>query len=115
LRLLRLGKRAGWLGGARAVHLGSASGLSLSWRHPWWLLTNRWRALAGNLTPAALIGALPRLLRGDLRAVRTLSRGNPRALPVAAAVIAAIPLLIGGGWRRRTPGPRLQSLPEDAP
>ncbi len=115
LRLLRLGRRAGWVGGAQAVHLGSASGPSLSWRHPWWLLTNRWRALAGNLTPAALVSTLPRLLRGELRAVRTLSRGNPRALPVAAAAIAAMPLLIGGGWRRRTPGPRLQSLPEDVP
>jgi hypothetical protein len=103
------------VGGARTVHLGSASGPSLRWRHPWWLLANRWRALAGNLTPSALIAALPRLLRGELRAIRTLSRGSPRTLPVAAGVIAAIPLLVAEGWRRRTPGPRLRSIPEDSP
>ena len=112
LRLFRLGRRALWIGGARTVHLGSASGPSLRWRHPWWVLANRWRALAGNLTPSALLRALPHLLRSEIRAVRTLGRSNWRALPVAAAVAAVLPLLVAGGWRRQTPGPRLDTIPE---
>ena len=112
LRLHRLGWRAQWVGGARAEHFGSASGPSLRWRHPWWVLTNRWRALAGNLSPSALLRALPRLLRGEIRAVPTLGRSNWRALPAAAAVAAVFPLLVAGGWRRQTPGPRLDTIPE---
>jgi GT2 family glycosyltransferase len=112
LRLCRLGWRAKWVGGARCRHLGSASGSLLKWRHPWWILANRWRALAGNLSAAALLGAVPTLLRGELRAVRTLMRTNPRSLPVATAVAAAAPLLVARAWLRRTPGPRLQSLPD---
>jgi len=112
LRLHRLGRRAMWVGGARAEHLGSASGPALRWRHPWWVLANRWRALAGNLSPSAFLGALPRLLRGEIRAVRTLGHANWRALPAAAAVAAAFPLLVAGGWRRQTPGPRLDTIPE---
>jgi GT2 family glycosyltransferase len=112
LRLYRLGRRAQWIGGARTVHLGSASGPSLCWRHPWWVLSNRWRALAGNLSPIAFLGALPRLLRGEIRAVRALSRSNWRALPAAAAVVVASPLLVAAGWRRQTPGPRLNAIPE---
>lgn len=112
LRLHRLGLRAQWVGGACAVHLGSASGPSLRWRHPWWVLANRWRALAGNLRPAAFLRELPRLLRGEIRAVRSLSRGNWRALPAAAAVAAVLPLLVAGGWRRKTPGPRLDTIPD---
>ncbi|MCW8984106.1 MAG: glycosyltransferase [Thermoanaerobaculales bacterium] len=112
LRLFRLGRRARWIGGARTVHLGSASGPSLRWRHPWWVLANRWRALAGNLSPSAFLGTLPRLLRGEIRAVRALSRSNWRALPVAAAVTAIFPLLVVAGWRRQTPGPRLNTIPE---
>ena len=111
LRLFRLGRRALWIGGARTLHLGSASGPSLRWRHPWWVLANRWRALAGNLSPSALFGALPRLLRGEIRAIRTLGRRNWRALPAAAAVAAVFPLLVAGGWRRQTPGPRLDTIP----
>jgi len=114
LRLRRLGWRAGWIGGAPTRHLGSSSGRGLRWRHPWWLLANRWRALAGNLTPAATLRLLPRLLRGELRAVHTLVRSNPRTAPVALAVAGVLPLLIASGWRRRTPGPRLSSLPEDS-
>ncbi len=49
--------------------------------------------------------------RGELRAVNTLFRSNPRTLPTAAAVAVNLPRLVVGGWRRHTPGPRLQSLP----
>jgi len=115
LRLYRLGKRALWIGGARTEHLGSATGPSLRWRHPWWVLANRWRALAGNLSPSAFVRALPRLLRGEIRAVRTLGRNNWRALPAAAAVSAGFPLLVARGWRRLTPGPRLNTIPEGQP
>ena len=111
LRLHRLGRGARWIGGAKCRHLGSASGPSLSWRHPWWILTNRWRALAGNLDPAALLGSLPRTLRGEIRAVRTLARDNKKALLVAPAAMASIPALTVAGWRRRTPGPRLNRIP----
>lgn len=112
LRLRRLGWRSAWVGGAPVRHLGSASGAAMRWRHPWWILANRWRALAGNLAAGALLGALPRLLRGELRALRTLSRSNPRAPVVAAAVAAAWPWLVVAGWRRSTPGRRLAALPE---
>jgi GT2 family glycosyltransferase len=112
LRLHRLGRRALWTGGARVAHLGSASGPALRWRHPWWVLANRWRALAGNLSPPALVRALPRLLRGEIRAARALSRENRRAVPVAAVVAFTVPLLVVGGWLRQTPGPRLEAIPE---
>ena len=112
LRLSRLGQRALWIGNARTQHLGSATGPSLRWRHPWWVLANRWRALAGNMSPSAFVGALPGLLRGEIRAIRTLCRSNWRALPVAVVVAAGFPLLVAEGWRRQTPGPRLESIPE---
>jgi GT2 family glycosyltransferase len=115
LRLGRLGWSAQWTPGAPCRHAGSASGLSLRWRHPWWLLANRWRALAGNLGPRALTAALPRLLRGELRAVRTLLPTNPRVCLVAVAVLCALPLLVATGWQRSTAGPRLQRLPETGP
>lgn len=111
LRLARLEWTAGWTAGAICRHMGSSSGAGMRWRHPWWLLANRWRALAGNLTAAALILAAPRLIRGELRAVRTLSRNNPRAVPAAAAVLLALPVLALSGWRRRTPGGRLDGIP----
>jgi len=111
LRLGRLGWRSAWVSGAPVLHLGSSSGPSMAWRHPWWLLANRWRALAGNLSQRALLTNMPRLARGELRAVNTLLRSNPRALPAAAAVAACLPWLVVGGWRRYTPGPRLESLP----
>jgi hypothetical protein len=84
----------------------------MRWRHPWWILANRWRALAGNLSATALLGSLPRLLRGELRAVRTLTRANLRTPLVAAVATAAWPWLVVAGWRRTTPGPRLAGLPE---
>ncbi len=115
LRLRRSGWRAAWTGGAPVRHLGSASGSAFGWRHPWWLLANRWRALAGNLTPGATLRVMPRLLRGDLRAVNTLARSNARAVPAAAAVLVSLPLIITGGWLRSTPGPRLEAIPETAP
>jgi GT2 family glycosyltransferase len=111
LRLRRLGWRAAWVADAPACHLGSTTGRQLRWRHPWWLLANRWRALAGNLSPFALIALLPRLLRGELRASRLLVRSNPRAAPVSLAVLVSLPILVMGGWRRRTAGPRLSALP----
>lgn len=112
LRLMRLGWRAAWTGGAVSRHLGSASGTTFSWRHPWWLMANRWRALAGNLSPGALLHDLPRLLRGELRAIRTLARSNPRATVAAAAAELSAPLLVAGGWLRSTPGERLRVFPE---
>ena len=87
----------------------------MRWRHPWWLLANRWRAFGGNLSPVALVRALPRLSRGELRAAHTLGRTNPRALPIAAAVVAASPLLVMSSMFRKTPGPRLEALPEGPP
>jgi GT2 family glycosyltransferase len=111
LRLGRLGWRSAWVSGAPVVHLGSSSGPSMAWRHPWWLLANRWRALAGNLSRRALLTNMPRLARGELRAVNTLLRSNPRTLPAAVAVAAYLPWLVIGGWRRNTPGPRLENLP----
>lgn len=111
LRIGRLGWRSAWVSGAPVLHLGSSSGPSMVWRHPWWLLANRWRAMAGNLSRRALLTNMPRLVRGELRAVNTLLRSNPRALPVAGAVAAGFPWLVVGGWLRHTPGPRLESLP----
>ncbi len=111
LRLARAGWRALWVPGARCRHLGSATGRSLPWRHPWWILANRWRALAGNLTTGALLLALPRLLRGEVRAVRALARDNPRTWPVAVAVEAALPFLVAGGLLRQGPRRRLGGLP----
>jgi hypothetical protein len=110
LRLCRLGWRSAWVGGVPVRHLGSASGAALHWRHPWWILANRWRALAGNLAAGALLGTLPRLLRGELRALRTLSRSNPRAPAVAAAVRRLAVAGRGGLAARR--GRRLAALPE---
>ena len=113
LRLTRLGWRSAWFGGATVGHLGSATGPSFSWRHPWWVLANRWRAISGNLNPKALVKSLPRLLRGEIRAVNTLSRSNWRAPFVAPAVAVSIKALVLSGWLRSSPGPRLDALPED--
>jgi GT2 family glycosyltransferase len=114
LRLTRMGWRSAWTGGARVRHLASATGPSFRWRHPWWILANRWRAFAGNLSRHALLLALARLYRGELRAVRTLLRRNPRAVPTAVGVSLALPYLIASGWRRRTSGERLANLPGGA-
>jgi len=109
LRLARLGWRSAWVPDAACRHLGSATASGLRWRHPWWVLANRWRALAGNLAPAALARALPRLARGELRAVHTLLRHNPRAAGVGLAVALAAPFLVASALARRSPGPRLDS------
>ncbi len=111
LRLLRLGLRSAWVPGAPCLHLGSASGNRRTWRHPWWILSNRWRALAGNLSPLAFALNFPRLIRGEFRAIRTLTRRNKRTIPVAILVLAALPLIKIQGWLRSTPGPRLPHLP----
>jgi GT2 family glycosyltransferase len=115
LRLHRLGWRARWVGRASSRHFGSTTGPTMRWRHPWWVLANRWRALAGNLSPSALLVATPRLMRGEIRAVRTLVRTNTRVIPTAAAVVIAMPALTARGWLRKTPGPRLKTIPEPAP
>lgn len=112
LRMRRTGRTAMWTSeGPPVRHIGSASGSRFSWRHPWWVLTNRWRVLAGNLTPGALVRAMPRLLRGELRAVNTLARSNRRTLPVAGATTASMPWMILYGWIRSTSGPRLAAIP----
>jgi len=111
LRLLRLGWTCGWTAGAISRHAGSSSGAGMRWRHPWWLLANRWRALAGNLSAVSLIRIAPRLIRGELRAIRTLVRTNPRAAPVAIAVLLSLPFLVVSGWRRHTEGVRLDGIP----
>jgi GT2 family glycosyltransferase len=115
LRLRRSGWRAAWIPGAPCRHLGSVSGASMRWRHPWWVLANRWRALACNLRPSTMLHAMPRLLRGELRAVRCLARQNPRAPLVSTAVLAALPLILGSGWSRSFAAPRLASLTELQP
>lgn len=115
LRLGRLGRHALWVPGAPCRHLGSVSGRGMPWYHPWWILANRWRALAGNLDPGGLARSLPRLLRGELRAVNTLRRANRRALLVALAVAAAWPYLVGRALVRTTPGERLGTLPTEIP
>jgi len=111
LRLRRLQWSACWIPDAHCRHIGSASGPRLRWRHPWWVLANRWRTLAGNLTASAFIAVLPTLLRGELRAIRTLARHNMRAVPAGVAVSALLPWIVVSSRLRRTPGPRLQSLP----
>jgi len=112
LRLHRLGWKAAWVPGAWSSHIGSATSMNLGWRHPWWILTNRWRAFAGNLSKSALFSALPRLIRGEIRAVRTLARDNPRAPAVAGPALAALPWLVMRASGRPSPGPRLNALPE---
>lgn len=112
LRMMRLGWKAAWVPGAFAGHVGSATGHRMTWRHPWWVLANRWRAIAGNLSTAAVFAALPVLLRGELRAVHTLFRHNPRALPTAAAELICLPWLVVRAIRRPSPGRRLTALPE---
>ncbi len=114
LRLLRNGWLAAWVPQSGCRHLGSASGFSLRWRHPWWLLANRWRALAGNLKPVATVRLVPRLLRGELRATRTLLRINRRVALVAPLVFMLLPFLLLSGWLRTSPGKRLNSIPEFA-
>ncbi len=114
LRLRRLGWNSGWTPNAHCLHTGSASAPSMRWRHPWWVMANRWRALAGNLTIPAILALLPTLMRGELRAVRTLARSNPRALPIGVAVAVLLPWLVYGGRRRLSPGPRLDGLPRGA-
>lgn len=112
LRLCRLGWTACWVPGAPVRHRGSATGRALGWRHPWWVLRNRWKAVAGNLAPRAFAHLLPVMLRGEARAVRTLARTNLRSLPAAAAVLAALPWVITNSLRRTSPGERLGELPE---
>jgi GT2 family glycosyltransferase len=112
LRLRRIGWRSAWVPGAWVSHVGSVTARRLGWRHPWWVLVNRWRAFAGNLTAGALLAATPRLLRGELRAINTLTRHNPRAPIAAAAALLALPWMVLRGLGRPSPGARLDRLPE---
>jgi GT2 family glycosyltransferase len=112
LRLKRLGNTSAWVPGARVGHRGSTTGRGLGWHHPWWILQNRWRALAGNLEPDAFLHAFPTLLRGEARAIRTLARNNLRTLPTASAVLATLPWIVRNSLKRASPGPRLAELPE---
>ncbi|MCD4748109.1 MAG: glycosyltransferase [Thermoanaerobaculales bacterium] len=111
LRMNRLNLGLSWIPGAPCRHLGSTTGTKLSWRHPWWLLSNRWRALAGNLTAFGLFRGVPRLMRGEVRAVRTLARGNALVWLVEFAVILAAPFIVVRALFRKTKGPRLTRLP----
>ena len=104
LRLRRLDWRSAWTGGAAVRHLGSATGARFGWRHPWWVLANRWRALAGNLTPSALMRAMPRLLRGELRAVRTLPRTTPARRRWRSPSPASLPMLVAARLAPGDPG-----------
>jgi GT2 family glycosyltransferase len=113
LRLHRLGWKSRWVPGAPCRHQGSASGSALGWRHPWWLLANPWRVLAGNLKPWSTLKIAPRTIWGELRAVARMSPKNLRAPIVAAAVAAALPALLVAGWRRPSPGPRLDHVPRE--
>lgn len=115
LRLMRLGWRSRWVPGARCRHLGSSTGLRLPWRHPWWLLANPWRVVAGNLRPWPSLRILPGTAWGELRALPRLSRQNPRTPLVALGVAVALPVLLATAWSRVTPGPRLYSLPVEMP
>ncbi|MCP4900846.1 MAG: glycosyltransferase family 2 protein [bacterium] len=111
LRLRRLGWKACWIPNATCRHTGSASGPKLRWRHPWWVLANRWRALAGNLAAGSFTSALPILLRGEIRAIRTLTRQNWRAVPTGFAIAMLLPWIAAKAELRRTPGTRLRDLP----
>jgi GT2 family glycosyltransferase len=111
LRLGRLGWQSWFVPGAVCRHLGSHSGAHRGWRHPWWLLANPWRVLAGNLDPRSTMLALPRMLVGELRAAARMTLDNPRTALVVPAVLAAMPALLASGWRRQSAGPRLTALP----
>jgi GT2 family glycosyltransferase len=114
LRLTRLGWRSCWFPGAGCRHLGSSSGTRMSWRHPWWLLANPWRVVSGNLGRWATLKSIPRTTWGEVRAIVRMTPDNPRAVAAAGAVAFALPILILQGWRRPTPGPRLNRLPESS-
>ena len=115
LRLCRLGIQSAWCPGASCRHLGSHSGSRLGWRHPWWIAANRWRALAANLSPSAMLFALPRLLRGEARVFATLKRNNPRVWLTETLLVLGLPAIIGRALIRHSPGPRLNALPVRTP
>jgi GT2 family glycosyltransferase len=111
LRLARTGWKAAWVPGALCAHHGSVSGRRLRWRHPWWILSNRWRVLAGNLAPGTFLKSLPRFVRGELRALNTLARHNKRAFGASCATIVALPWIVSRAWLRQSPGARLTRVP----
>jgi len=112
LRLHRSGYSSCWKSGACCRHLGSMTGRKMRYHHAWWLLANRWRMLSGNFKSGSLLRMSPRLLRGDLRALRILIRENPFAIPAGIAFGFALPVLCLCGFLRRSPGQRLHAFPE---
>lgn len=112
LRLHRMGWSSWWRCGASCLHLGSMTGGKRSFLHPWWILSNRWRVLASNFSGTFLLWNLPRLLRGEIRAILSLGRTNPWTFPVAPAVWAALPWIVFRSLRRASPGPRLHRFQE---
>ena len=110
LRLSRLRWKGRLEGDAICRHLGSETGRGLRWRHPWWILSNRWRALASNFCPGALFRRLPSLLRGEIRAIRSLGRKNPVAWLVAPVVFISLPWILLRSFLRSSPGPRFRRL-----
>jgi GT2 family glycosyltransferase len=111
LRLTRVGWHSYWVPDALCRHLGSSTGARLGWRHSWWLLANPWRVIAGNLGLWPTLAATPAAVWGELRAAVRMGLRDPRTLPVAGLVAAAMPLLLLSGWRRPSPGHRLRRLP----
>jgi len=111
LRLMRLGWLAGWVPDAPCRHVGSSTGARLRWRHPWWLLANPWRVVAGNLTYDGVRRLKRRMAWGELRATLRLSLRNPVVLLVAPVVATKVRRIVAQASARETPGPRLQSLP----
>jgi len=65
-----------------------------------------------NFKPGSLLKMSPRMLRGDLRALRILLRRNPFAIPAGITFGFALPFLCLCGLLRRSPGPRLRFFPE---
>ncbi len=115
LRLARLGWTALLQPGAICRHRGSYTGKRLRWRHPWWVLSNRWRVLASNFRASALLRAAPRLLRGELRAIRSLGRENALAFFVAPVVAICLPWILLRSFLRPSPGVRLRRLEDFRP
>jgi len=114
LRLFRAGWTARWQSDAPVLHLGSATGGALRFRHAWWLLSNRWRVLFSNCSWTFLAAVLPRLLRGEIRCLRELLRRSPVASITAPAVWITLPWIAFASRFRGDGQPRLRRFPEAA-
>lgn len=111
LRLVRLGWRAAWVPDAPCRHVGSSTGARLMWRHPWWLLANPWRLVAGNLTHDGVRRLVRTMAWGEVRATARLAVRNPLAILVAPWVALRARRIMALAAARETPGPRLRALP----